>query len=175
MVNKIEKSMSVTEVQEILKVSKKAIYDKINKDEFENFVVKVKGIKYIKPKGVKKLKENFGKASKIEVLEGFEVGEILQESIVKEVIDKVDYKEELIIELREKIKFLEAKNIKLFDMIEEQYKIMQQQNNIVQNEQQITLNHTELLLVEKREVLKLRQEQYEKDNSGIRKLFKIFR
>ena len=175
MVNKIEKSMSVSELQEVLQVSKKAIYDKLNKHEFGEFVVKVKGVKYIKPTGVKKLKESFGKASKIEVLEEFEVGKTLEENIVKEVIDIVDYKEELIIELRGRVKFLEEENIRLIDMLENQHKMIEQQNNIIQNEQQITLNHTELLLVEKREVLKLRQEQYEKNSSGIRKLFKIFK
>ena len=175
MVNEIKEGMSVSEIQAVLKVSKKAIYDKLNKDEFEDLVVKVKGVKYIKPRGIKKLKESFGKASKSEVSEEFEVGEILQENIVKEVTQEIDYKEELIINLKERVKFLEDENIKLFNVIEEQSKIMQQQNNIVQNEQQITLNHTELLLVEKREVLKLRKEQYEKENSGVRKFLNIFK
>ena len=175
MVNGMEEAMTVTEVQEILQVSKKAIYDKLNKDEFEDFVVKVKGIKYIKPRGVKKLKAVFGKASKNAIIEVFEVGERLQENIVKGVIEQVDYKENLIIELRDRVNFLECENTKLLDMLEQQNKMMQQQNNIIQNEQQITLNHTELLLVEKKEVLKLRQEQYEKENKGIRKIFNIFK
>ena len=175
MVNEIKEGMSVSEIQAVLKVSKKAIYDKLNKDEFEDLVVKVKGVKYIKPRGIKKLKESFGKASKSEVSEEFEVGETLQENIVKEVTQQIDYKEELIINLKERVKFLEDENIKLLNMLEDQHKIMEQQNNIIQNEQQITLNHTELLLVEKREVLKLRKEQYEKENLGIRKIFKFFK
>ena len=109
------------------------------------------------------------------MLEEFEVGETLQENIVKEVTQQIDYKEELIINLKERVKFLEDENIKLLNMLEDQHKIMEQQNNIIQNEQQITLNHTELLLVEKREVLKLRKEQYEKENLGIRKIFKFFK
>ena len=173
--NKIKELMTVAEVQEILCVSKKAIYDKINKSEFEDLIVKIKGVKYIKLKGVKKLKESFGKASKAEILEEFESVEKAQSEIVKNVFEEVDYKEELIIELREKIKFLENENIKLFDLIGDQNSIMKQQNNIIQNEQQITLNHTELLLVEKREVLKLRQEQYQKESKGIRKFLKIFK
>ena len=50
MVNEIKEGMSVSEIQAVLKVSKKAIYDKLNKDEFEDLVVKVKGVTYIKPK-----------------------------------------------------------------------------------------------------------------------------
>lgn len=172
----MNESLTVAQVQEIIQVSKKAIYDKINKEDFEEFIFKVKGVKYIKPKGIMLLKESFGEHREEAISQHFE--EVENVKNVKNEVQKTESNnnDDLINEFKNRIKYLEGENSKLLDIIQQQNSLMKDQNSIIQNEQQITLNHTELLLVEKKEVLKLRQEKYStKENRGFRKVLNMFK
>ena len=179
----------VSELEDILGVSRQAIYDKLKQDKYRGYVSRIKGIKVVSPEGVKALKLEYG--IEINCKEIKEESDLTLKLDCKENQDfkeghkdfrqdskefKVDFQEnqEVIKELKERIKSLERDKENLMNLLQQQNEVIQQQNNLIQNEQQITLNHTELLLVEKREVLRLRQEQHQmiKKTKGIKGIVK---
>ena len=146
----------VAELEEILKVSKQAIYNRLNSDKFSNYVYKEKNIRYLNDEGLNKLKLEYGIVEKIESLEDIKIKEIQQ--------DHKDFKTDNQY-FKDRIEYLESENSKLLEIISGLNNTMQQQNNIA-------LNQTELLLVEKKEVLKLRAGEYQQGQKGIKGFIK---
>lgn len=179
----------VSELEYILGVSRQAIYDKLKQDKYKAYVHKIKGIKVVSNEGVKALKQEYGIESLCKDIKDEECIAINSECEKNQECkaDSMEYCKEskafkfelqenqvLIKELKDRIKYLENENTTLISLLNQQNSLMQQQNNLIQNEQQITLNHTELLLLEKKDVLKLRKEQYEKyqNNKGVKGIIK---
>lgn len=169
----------VSELESILGISRQAIYDKLKQDKYKTYVSKIKGIKVVSPDGVKALKVEYGiKADNQEIKDiqeeicstlkmNCKENQDFKDNFTEECKDdkefKLDFKDnqELIKQLKDRIASLEVDKSRLLDLLHSQSQIMKQQNTLIQNEQRITLNNTELLLMEKREALKLRQAQYE--------------
>lgn len=167
--------VKVSELEEVLGVSRQAIYDKLKQDKYKVYVSKIKGIKVVSEDGVKALKFEYGiekhfKDVQEEVCSTLKIdckeNQDFKDNFTEECKVDKEFKDNqaLIKELKDRIESLEIDKTRLMDLLESQSQIMQQQNTLIQNEQRITLNNTELLLIEKREVLKLRQEQYKEDD-----------
>ncbi|EPB8149639.1 DNA-binding protein [Clostridium perfringens] len=136
---------TVEQAAKELNISKQAIYKKIrNKEDFKQYIVVKDGIKNINENGLK-------------ILKG-------------ETIDKrYEELEQLIKQQVEEIIRLRENNKRLLDLIE-------QQNNIILNNQELqkkALSNTELLLLEKREQLKRKNEEWNKQNNSWFKKFKL--
>ncbi|EOT2903456.1 DNA-binding protein [Clostridium perfringens] len=136
---------TVEQVSKELNISKQAIYKKIrDKKEFKQYIVVKDGIKHINAEGLKSLKgETIDK--KYEELE----------YLIKQQVEEIE-------RLREDKKRL--------------LNLLEQQNQIILNSQELqkqALNNTETLLLEKREELKRRAEEYEKQNNSWFKKFKL--
>ena len=147
----------VTELEEILKVSKQAIYNRLNSKKFNSYVYKDKNVRYLNIEGLNLLKIEYGLGEKIESKEIIEPVEVKENQE-----DHKDFKQENQY-LKDRIEYLESENKTLLSLLQQQNNIIENQTDVVKREQQITLNHTELLLVEKRETLKLRAEQHQRE------------
>lgn len=135
---------TVEQASKELNISKQAIYKQIKKEEFKKFIIIEKGIKHINADGLKSLK-----------------GETLDK--------KYEELEQLIKQQVKEINRLRVDNTRLMTLLE-------QQNTIILNSQELqkqALNNTETLLLEKREELKRRAKEYEKQNNSWFKKLKI--
>lgn len=135
---------TVEQASKELKISKQAIYKQLKKEEFKEYISTIDGIKHINADGLKSLKG--------------------------ETIDKKYEELEQLMKLKvEEVERLRADNKRLMILLE-------QQNQIILNNQELqkqALSNTELLLLEKREELKRRAEEYEKQNNSWFNRFKI--
>lgn len=135
---------TVEQASKELNISKQAIYKQIKKEEFKPYISVIDGIKHINTDGLKSLK-----------------GETLDK--------KYEELEQLIKQQVEEINRLRADNTRLMTLLE-------QQNTIILNSQELqkqALNNTETLLLEKREELKKRAEEYNKQSKHWFNRFKI--
>ena len=163
----------VKEVAKELNISEQAIYKKYREiEDLQAFIVEENGIKLLTDEGLIYLKSYKSKrgrtANKVKLNQSqnyIKVESLNQDLETKAIIDILEY--------------FKAENKRLLGIIEEQNKLLKDQNSLINNqievvkrEQQITLNHTELLLVEKKETLKLRAEQYRKEQEENKKWYK---
>lgn len=184
----------VSELEDILGVSRQAIYDKLKRDKYKVYVRKVKGVKVVSSEGVKALKHEYGIDSFYKEIKDYQDEDcITLNHECKETQDcKVDsnecykstqeVKEESEKNFKnckvesEELKYLREENKRLLALVEQQNALMQQQNQLLLNSQMLqqkALNNTELLLLEKRKELEERKETYTKKKSWFRKLFKL--
>lgn len=135
---------TVEQASKELNISKQAIYKQLKKEEFKQYIIIEKGIKHINAEGLLCLKG--------------------------ETIDKKYEELEQLIKLKvEEVKILREDNKRLMVLLE-------QQNQIILNSQELqkqALSNTELILLEKREELKRRAKEYEKQNNSWFNRFKI--
>lgn len=160
----------VAELEEILSVSKQAIYNRLNSAKFSGYVYREKNVRYLNEEGLNLLKLEYGLLEKVESKEIFEEVEIKEN---KGYIERLEQENQY---FKERVDSLELENKSLLGLLQQQNNIIKSQTEVVKREQQITLNHTELLLVEKKEILKLRAEEYrekqEVNKKWYKKLFK---
>lgn len=134
---------SVRDVAKELNISRQAVYKKLSKDSLKDYIVIVDGVKYLTDDGLlflKSLKES----------ENQKTSEIFnEESLVNILNDVIKSKDR-------DIDYLRDKNEKLLELIKQQNQLL----NNSQNNEQIALSNTEILLLEKRQQLLLREVEY---------------
>lgn len=134
---------SIRDVAKELNISRQAVYKKLSKDYLKDYIVIVDGVKYLTDDGLlflKSLKES----------ENQKTSEIFtEESLVNILNDVIKSKER-------DIDYLRDKNEKLLELIKQQNQLL----NNSQNNEQIALSNTEILLIEKRQQLLLREVEY---------------
>lgn len=176
----------VSELEDILGVSRQAIYDKLKQDKYKVYVSKIKGIKVVSPEGVKALKQEYGIESLCKDIQDCKDEECVtldveckenqefkdeSEQNCKDFKDFKDCKDE-----SEELKYLREENKRLLALLEQQNTLMQQQNQLLLNSQMLqqkALSNTEALLLEKRKELEERKQQYSKKKSWFKRLFNL--
>ena len=162
---------TVKEVARELNISEQAIYKKYREiEDLKKFIIKENGIKLLTKDGLvylKNYKSRRGIKESLTKLNQEQQESLKLKSLKSELEEKTEFK--VIIDTLE---YFKEENKRLLGIIEEQNSLIDNQIEVVKREQQITLNHTELLLVEKREILKLRAEQYQKEKEEQKKWYK---
>lgn len=159
----------VAELEEILNVSKQAIYNRLNSSKFSGYVYREKNIRYLKEEGLNLLKLEYGLLEKVEKVESKEIFEEVEIKENKGYVERLEQENQY---FKERVEYLELENKSLLGLLQQQNNIIESQTEVVKREQQITLNHTELLLLEKKEILKLRAEQYREKHEVNKKWYK---
>ena len=147
---------SVKDVANKLDISRQAIYKKLDRDIIKQHVTTVEGIKYISEEGFQLLKGNSLNVKDIIDMESSEINkELATDSI--ELETKLYATLNSVIDSKDKdIEYLREENKILLEL-------MQQQNQLLNNSQKIqqqALSNTELLLLEKRQQLLLKEAEY---------------
>lgn len=173
----------VSELEDILGVSRQAIYDKLKQDKYKVYVSKIKGIKVVSPEGVKALKQEYGIESLCKDIKDCKEEECVTLDVEckenkdckadssKNCKDNQEFKDE-----SEELKHLREENKRLLALLEQQNALMQQQNQLLLNSQMLqqkALSNTEVLLLEKRKELEERKQQYSKKKSWFKRLFNL--
>lgn len=146
---------SVREVANRLDISRQAVYKRINKESFKEFIILNEESKYISEEGFQVLKKGSIKAKEIIETSKEQVdinfGEL--QTVDNRLVDTLNS----IIESKdEDIKDLKVENKKLLQL-------MEQQNQLLHNSQKIqqqALSTTEQILLEKRQQLLIRETEY---------------
>ena len=150
---------SVKEVANRLNISRQAVYKRLNTELYKEYVKVVDEVKYIDEIGFKLLEVSCTK-----------VNRIIEEQVNNQYMDQHSEEEKLTTNKDELIGMLNSmllskdKDIEYFK--EENKKLlelMQQQNKLLYNSQQIqqkALSNTELILLEKRQQLLIREAEY---------------
>lgn len=187
----------VSELEDILGVSRQAIYDKLKQDKYKVYVSKIKGIKVVSPEGVKALKQEYGIESLCKDIQACKEEECVTLDVEckenkdckadssKNCKENQEFKDESEQNCKdfkdckdesEELKHLREENKRLLALLEQQNALMQQQNQLLLNSQMLqqkALSNTEALLLEKRKELEERKQQYSKKKSWFKRLFKL--
>lgn len=143
---------TVKELSVKLNISKQAIYKKITRPSINKYISCIDGVKYISEEGFQLLKDSCINAKEI-------IEELNEEVIVVKQVDSIDSTgvDNRIIDILERNNlYLKEENKKLLELVEQSNKLLHTEQQL----QQKVLTNTELLLVEKRKELEIREIDY---------------
>ena len=165
----------VEEVAKELNISKQAVYKKLNKESIQKFIVVEDGIKHLTEDGLKKLKGIKIESKEPELMKDIDVEVEVATSSLNSVDNRlIEVLNDVIVTKEKDIDHLRNENDKLMELL-------QQQNQLLLNSQKLqekSLSNTELLLLEKRELLAERKQEFElnkQTNSIFKRLKLVFR
>lgn len=156
----IELVYSVEQVARELNISKQAVYKKLNKEELKQYIVMVDGIKHLSIEGLNTLKgveQRFNESKKAQD-DSNPLNSSCSTNSSKVENSLIEHLEKLIESKSEAIDFKNKEIERLMEIIE-------QQNKLLLNSQMLqskALSNAEILLLEKKEELKQRQEERSK-------------
>lgn len=148
----------IEEVARELNISKQAVYKKLNKESMQKFIVVEDNIKHITEEGLNKLKGIRVESKEPELMDDGDIEVEVATSSLNSVDNRlIEVLNDVIVTKEKDIDYLRNENGKLMELL-------QQQNQLLLNSQKLqekSLSNTELLLLEKRELLAERKQEFE--------------
>jgi len=149
---------TVSEISNLVKLSKASIYNKINSKGFKDYITKKQGVTYINETGLKEIQEGLKDFTKEDintlnddtnVFKEVETDNILNE----EVATGTELTKDYINTLKDNINYLKDQNEKLWNELQEK--------NIQLNTKDRLLENSQILLKEKPQDIKQLEEHFE--------------